>query len=401
MIDWTDFAGRLVWSVQQEGKHAYLRDLSRNVLRGHIKNAHEGGRRAGVPPLGYDADGDDLVIGEDAPTVRRIFDGCLSGKSLRSIARELGTTRKGVRWSANAVRVILTNPVYKGTYVWGRRKLGKYHRFVGGKIEQATRGAAGKIDAADTVVIENRYPAIVTADEWDAAQERLRSNRKQTAPKPTFVFSGLVVCGHCGGKMHGQTLWKHRYYLCVNRGAGCRYYMAREAHIEEEMLATINRVFGTAQKRDMLRKEYMKRLAKAASAFDIKAERKKLAGMDAKLSAVAERLLMLDATLLPLAQEQAKRLHEERDRLAAAIAASERASERNHVSVAGQVAMLDRWAAALVRLRSAPAESRRSYYREMIESVTVWWRTGGTDKLARHRLQRIHLSFRHPILGDL
>ena len=32
-IDWNDFAGRLLYLVQQEAKHAYLRDLSRNVLR--------------------------------------------------------------------------------------------------------------------------------------------------------------------------------------------------------------------------------------------------------------------------------------------------------------------------------------------------------------------------------
>ena len=29
-VDWTSFAGRLIYNVTQEGKHAYLRDLSRN-----------------------------------------------------------------------------------------------------------------------------------------------------------------------------------------------------------------------------------------------------------------------------------------------------------------------------------------------------------------------------------
>ena len=38
-VDWTTFAGRLIYNVQQEGKHAFLRDLSRNVLRGRIAAA--------------------------------------------------------------------------------------------------------------------------------------------------------------------------------------------------------------------------------------------------------------------------------------------------------------------------------------------------------------------------
>ena len=38
-VDWTSFAGRLIYNVQQEGKHAFLRDLSRNVLRGRIAAA--------------------------------------------------------------------------------------------------------------------------------------------------------------------------------------------------------------------------------------------------------------------------------------------------------------------------------------------------------------------------
>ena len=59
-IDWENFAGRVVWSIQQEAKHAYLNDLSRNVARGHIETALRGDWNGGVPPLGYT-----LKIGEN------------------------------------------------------------------------------------------------------------------------------------------------------------------------------------------------------------------------------------------------------------------------------------------------------------------------------------------------
>src|SRR5262245_8332712 len=38
-IDWDDFAGRIVFAVQQEAKHAYLKDLSRNVTRSMLLKA--------------------------------------------------------------------------------------------------------------------------------------------------------------------------------------------------------------------------------------------------------------------------------------------------------------------------------------------------------------------------
>ena len=35
-VDWSDFASRMIYGIQQEGKHAFLRDLSRNTLRGKL-----------------------------------------------------------------------------------------------------------------------------------------------------------------------------------------------------------------------------------------------------------------------------------------------------------------------------------------------------------------------------
>jgi site-specific DNA recombinase len=50
-IDWDDFAGRIIYAVQQEAKHAFLRDLSRNSIRGMLRNAKEGKWNGGPAPL--------------------------------------------------------------------------------------------------------------------------------------------------------------------------------------------------------------------------------------------------------------------------------------------------------------------------------------------------------------
>ena len=74
-IDWTDFAGRLIYLVQQEGKHAYLRDLSRNVTRGFLNAAKDGrGGTGGRAPTGYKQHNGEIVVDPEwAALVRRIL----------------------------------------------------------------------------------------------------------------------------------------------------------------------------------------------------------------------------------------------------------------------------------------------------------------------------------------
>lgn len=52
-IDWTDFAGRMIYAIQQEGKNQFLISLSNNIMRGLLESAREG-HGAKVPPFGYD-----------------------------------------------------------------------------------------------------------------------------------------------------------------------------------------------------------------------------------------------------------------------------------------------------------------------------------------------------------
>ena len=49
--DWNSFAGRMTSMMQQENKHQFLRDLSRNVTRGQRQNVQNGFRAGGGIPL--------------------------------------------------------------------------------------------------------------------------------------------------------------------------------------------------------------------------------------------------------------------------------------------------------------------------------------------------------------
>ena len=51
--DWENLTGQLLYSVQQMGKHAFLRDLSRNITRGQLAGAARGEWQGGPAPYGY------------------------------------------------------------------------------------------------------------------------------------------------------------------------------------------------------------------------------------------------------------------------------------------------------------------------------------------------------------
>ena len=68
-MPWDDFASRIVYSVKQEGKHQYLQDLSRNIVRG-MNDALLNHSWRGRAPLGYQIVGKPknkkLILGDES-----------------------------------------------------------------------------------------------------------------------------------------------------------------------------------------------------------------------------------------------------------------------------------------------------------------------------------------------
>ena len=96
-VDWESLGGRLLSLIGQEMRHDYLRQLSRNVARGQLASANNGGGgTGGSSPVGYRRKGDDILVDPYwAKIVRRIFREYLkAGASLRSVVDLLN--REGV-----------------------------------------------------------------------------------------------------------------------------------------------------------------------------------------------------------------------------------------------------------------------------------------------------------------
>ena len=99
--------------------------------------------------------------------VRRIFDLTLQGKTSLNILKTLNAegipSPKGKQWRKTTIHKVLTNEAYTGALVWGQKAR----------------------DGQEPVRVEDAFPAIVSADEFDRARRLMESRApKVTAPPP-------------------------------------------------------------------------------------------------------------------------------------------------------------------------------------------------------------------------
>ena len=193
-IDWSDITSRIIYGVQQEAKHAYLRDLSRNVTRGLIARAKRGDWVQGNrPPLVYALEKSRLVLGScsDVNLVRRTFHEYLAGVSLQELTNRLNEQQvkspSGGVWYRSTLRAVLTNIRYTGTFVWNVRSSAKYNCVRNGDVS-GTPGT-GKNEPSDWIVLEDNHPAIIDRKTFDAAQRLLFARRSKnrsgaSSPRP-------------------------------------------------------------------------------------------------------------------------------------------------------------------------------------------------------------------------
>ena len=254
-INWDDFTGRVMYSLKQEGKHQFLRDLSRNVMRGQISNAQRGWLCGRMAPYGYDRMLVDeagvhrqrvrhgerfskprswrttLVPSDDVmkvAVVKSLFqdyvelDLGLRGMAERLNARGIpGPT--GGPWYAAAIRMILESQTYVGTLTWAKRRAGKYHVATAGQIRERDRSevklspngqpCAKNNPAEAWIVVENAHEPLIDKQLFERVQARLTQRRRSNvgvgyrthtkANHDIYVLSGLVFCDHCGRRMHG------------------------------------------------------------------------------------------------------------------------------------------------------------------------------------------------------
>lgn len=192
----------------------------------------------GQAPYGYryvsKSDGDgtaryDVVL-DEARVVRDLFrwvgiEGLTLGAAARRLTEQQVPTRTAApRWRRTTLRRILLNPAYYGEAHWGKTRVEERsaeHRPRRGEPQTPRREKVSRPTAPSEQEIIP-VPPLVNRDLFDAAAERLEDNRlhqrtRQTGP--SFLLSGLLVCGCCGsayiGRRHRRSGKSHVYYRCL------------------------------------------------------------------------------------------------------------------------------------------------------------------------------------------
>lgn len=237
-IDTNAAHNKLTFGIKSVIADFYVAELADKTRRGLEGRALAGYATGGVA-FGYTtrkatgADGkeigsDILIVDAEADIVRRIFRMYLEGLSLAGIAAALNSERvepprvhskrRRRGWKDSTIRAILHNESYAGTWTHGKRK---WRKVPGTNKRRPTEGA-------NPHVFDRPHLRIVDVDTWNAVQARLAAvsaNYTRSADgKPkgravpgrasSYVFSSLLHCAVCGGKMVISGGSSTAYYRC-------------------------------------------------------------------------------------------------------------------------------------------------------------------------------------------
>lgn len=216
-------AEQLSWEIFASQAHEEWKNTSERYRRmqHYLKSQ---GKLVGRPPFGYDvveADGGHKTIEPNEvgrKYVPEIFERCITGESLRTIAHWLDA--EGVKptsaasWNTQSVRKIILSPTYTGRRAEQDKKTGEFGRVI------------------------LRCEPLVDRATWRRAAEAL-SNRPKRGPMRSegkALLSGILYCANCGGKMyrnHTPSSRKKSYYYCVGtypqRKSDCKFLVGCEA----------------------------------------------------------------------------------------------------------------------------------------------------------------------------
>lgn len=386
-IDWTDFAGRLLYVVQQEAKHAYLRDLSRNVTRGALGAARRevkfGTGGGGPTPFGYitNRDGTVGVDPDRAEIVSRIYAEYIKpGSSLRSVANGLNAegikTSRNTPWKQNSIRRILTNRKYTGAFVRFRYTSGKYHSIQGGEIVTRTK-TDRQVETEPLVVVAGSHQAIVAQELFDRVQRKLAQQQRHTARRDGYhyLLGGLVICGDCQKVMRGRPA-RHggrHAYCCGTYHSGGKSACFNNHVAEDTILAVVvhklqERYFGDAAIERMRRtiEEVQAANRQPIPQVDQRRLRKRIEDLDRQIDTGAGRVFTAPETIVPKLFAKLGTLRQERDQLQQQLDAAGRTEAHSAADQAKEVeAAIER----LQRLAEAFAEAEASDIRELVSTV--------------------------------
>lgn len=264
-------SGRLQFQMMAAIAEFERANIAENVKMGMLARAREGSWNGGQV-LGYDVVSipsdnrkrkiSKLVINEkEAQTVRRIFELYTGGHGYKAIANKVNKeghrSKKGNSFSINAIRTILTNPIYVG--------------FIRYNVRQDWSEKRRNNINPNPVIEKGQHEPIISEETWEKSQAILKSRSKtpNRVHSGEYPLTGVMKCPACGaGMVLGRTTNRNKdgskrvleYYVCgawKNKGtAVCRSNGIRTEYADKYVL---NKISGLATS-DQLIKDIVARI---------------------------------------------------------------------------------------------------------------------------------------------
>lgn len=141
------------------------------------------------------------------------------------------------KWSAVAINRILTNPIYIGTLIQGKRGTPNY------KIKKMRARSED-----DWVVVENNHQAIIDPLMFSIVQKMMERDTRRSPKKDILLpLAGVLFCPDCGRSLQRRTVTrgeqKYCYYVCATYkdGKGCSSHSFEQKKLEETVLHAVTR----------------------------------------------------------------------------------------------------------------------------------------------------------------
>ncbi len=421
IYDLADFNDRLVLGVKNQMSEAELHFLAGRLQGARQAAAERGKLRIGLP-VGYVYDDEGEVTMDPDAEVRAAVADIFAAFRARGSAFQVvasfkgrpfpkrayggtwgGELRRGPLTHSRVVK-ILENPIYAGTYVYGRAQ--------SRRVVEADGSVRTKVFHLPRekwpVIIHDHHEAYLSWDDYLANQSRLAANLTKAGARPPreghALCQGIIYCGPCGHRMAAHYRDDgFAYYECSSKANLMNTPACRSITAETVDNAVAERLLGALNPQEV---------ALALAAADEVADRRQRRSRAGELAVERARYEAARAERAFHACEPenrlvARNLESRWEERLGVLAEAEKAlaEARTTTPPLPSRAELEALTADVVRLWHAPSTSprdRKRLLRTLVADVTllaepdlgkarigVRWHTGATDEIVVARFQKV------------
>lgn len=236
----------------------YAKDTSKKI-NSVLQSKRNLGEYLGTAPYGYKKDPENkyhLIIDEEAANVvKLIYEKYLAGFGTMQIADYLSKKKipipsdynkrkRGTKsltyglWQQSTVRFILSNEIYTGTVIQGKRK----------KVSFKSKKFID-LPEEDWIKVENMHEAIISKEDFERAKKVIQATKGSRVVQNDYLFKGLLRCYDCKGYIgirspdkNGNIYGRCQHYARYSKFDVCSPHNFNYQVFEESMIVVLREI---------------------------------------------------------------------------------------------------------------------------------------------------------------